>query len=584
MDELITQSSGSRAGTRWRSVLFFVFGMLSGLGILSGIFYFSNSSFAKSRDGLLAQTATIFKGTIRDMLGARVGKPVLEIDLSERSVVSEEKNLTKESENNESSETPTNSANSTIEKAKTSPPATNSKPKSYDPRKEKSEDLPAAPQDVLTKTKTGASYPLCDFDTNQPPNHSVLINEIAWMGTATSSDDEWIELRNNFGNLVELRDWQLVNESGKFRIVFLESDKLPANSFYLAERSSDDTVPGMPANKIYLGAISNSNIVLKLFDSNCRLVDEVDASGGWKRLGGDNTAKKTLERNVRDFDWHTSSVVGGTPGKKNDDKFAATTNIANSGITKHNLVVNKSGLGAGVIVSSPSGISCGSYCSLGFSAGSIIVLSAVPDNDSVFSGWDLPSCPGTGDCQVTIDKSVELTAIFGASPSPASSTGDAATSTPSSTPPTNNSDNVNKIVISEIMVGSELGSDDEFIELWNQGTQVVVLTGWSIKKKTSSGAESTLVSASRLEGKSIPAGKKLLLANEGGYKGSTPTDIGWPKSYTLAYTNNSVVLYDANGNKIDEADWTEIPKNQSYERQGNSFVVQPSPNPQNSAQ
>ncbi len=584
MDELITQSSGSHAGTRWRSVLFFVFGMLSGLGILSGIFYFSSSSFAKSHDGLLAQTATIFRGTMRDMFGAQVGKPVLEIDLNGRSVISEEKNLAKDSKDDKPDETPKNSVNSTIEKTDTSPLLASYKPKNNNPAGEKPEASPAISQDAPTKTKTGASYPLCDFNTNQSPNHSVLINEIAWMGTATSSDDEWVELRNNLGSLIELRDWQLVNESGKFRIVFLESDKLPANSFYLAERSSDETVPGIPANKIYLGAISNSNVVLKLFDSNCRLVDEVDASNGWKRLGGDNAAKKTLERNVRDFDWHTSSVVGGTPGKRNDDKFAATTNITSSGATKHNLTINKSGAGAGVIVSSPSGINCGSYCSLGFSAGSTIVLSVAPDNDSVFSGWDLPSCPGTGDCQVMINKNIEITATFATAPSPASSTSIAATSTPSSTPPTDNSNNTSKIVISEIMAGSDLGSDDEFVELWNQGTQVVSLTGWSIKKKTSSGAESTLVSASRLEGKSIPPGKRFLLINEGGYKGGVPGDASWPKSYTLAYTNNSVVLYDGNNNKLEGVAWTEIIKGQSYEKQEGSFVMQPSPNPQNSTQ
>lgn len=134
------------------------------------------------------------------------------------------------------------------------------------------------------------------------------------------------------------------------------------------------------------------------------------------------------------------------------------------------------------------------------------------------------------------------------------------------------------------MVGSDLGSDDEFIELWNQGAQVVALTGWSIKKKASSGAESTLVSASRLENKSIPAGGRFLLVNESGYKGGIPGDASWPKSYTLAYTNNAIVLYDGSGSKLEEVAWTEIIKGQSYEKQDGSFVMQPNPNPHNSTQ
>ena len=588
MNEFTTQSSGANTRTRWRSVFFFGFGMLCGLGILSGIFYFSNSSFTQSRNGLLAQTSTILKGALHDMIGVRASKPTLEIDLKERSIISTGRSMETDEKNNQVSNLSDTSRNSVSSKAKsplpTPAPNTGSKSKSHTATKEVKNSSSTDPQNTITETKLGADSPLCDFDSNQLPNHSVLINEIAWMGTATSSNDEWIELRNNSGNLVEFRNWQLVNENGKFRIVFGDSDKLPTNSFYLMERSSDDTVPNIPANKIYLGAISNSSIILKFFDSSCKLVDEVDALNGWKKLGGDNTAKKTLERNVRDFDWHTSSVIDGTPGKKNDDKFSATTNILSSGNAKYNLIINKSGAGAGVVISSPSGISCGMYCSLGFSSGASIILSAVPDDNSLFSGWDVASCSGTGDCQVLINKNMEITAVFDKSSSSSESANNTTTTAASSTNPANNPGTSNQVVISEIMAGSDLGSDDEFVELWNRGLQTTNLTGWSIKKKTSSGSESTLASASRLEGKSIPTGKKFLMVNEGGYKGGVAGDASWARSNTLAYSNNSVVLYDGNGNKIDEVTWSEITKNQSYERQSDSFVNQPNPNPQNSSQ
>lgn len=145
----------------------------------------------------------------------------------------------------------------------------------------------------------------------------------------------------------------------------------------------------------------------------------------------------------------------------------------------------------------------------------------------------------------------------------------------------------NHILISEIMVGMEGNVDYEFIELFNPTSQSIDLTGWSIKKKSSTGSESTLVSSSRLEGKIIPANKYYLFANEGGYSGSVSPDVFWPKSYTLAYSNNSVIIYNANNELIEEVAWTEIQKGHSIERvswDSNEFKIQLTPNPQNSTQ
>ena len=79
--------------------------------------------------------------------------------------------------------------------------------------------------------------------------------------------------------------------------------------------------------------------------------------------------------------------------------------------------------------------------------------------------------------------------------------------------------------------------------------------------------------------------KYFLLVNEGGYDGSIVPDVFWPKSYTLAYKNNAIIIYNANSELIEEVSWTEIPKGQSIEREsfsGNQFKIQPAPNPQNS--
>lgn len=132
-------------------------------------------------------------------------------------------------------------------------------------------------------------------------------------------------------------------------------------------------------------------------------------------------------------------------------------------------------------------------------------------------------------------------------------------------------------------MGSEGASANEFVELYNAGSNSADLTGWCVKKRTSTGSESTLVAASRLEGKTILPGRYLLLANDGGYLGNIAPDIQWPSSYTLAYTSNAVVLYRGCSEKADEAAWAEIPAGQSIVRDSwgaATFSVQATPTPQ----
>ncbi len=132
------------------------------------------------------------------------------------------------------------------------------------------------------------------------------------------------------------------------------------------------------------------------------------------------------------------------------------------------------------------------------------------------------------------------------------------------------------LAITEVMAGSQQSGDDEFIELYNGTGRDILLTGFSIKKKASSGNESSLVSVSRLQGKIIPAGKHFLIVHEGKYSGDVTPDVTWPASYSLAYTNNAVVLYGPNAEKLAELSWLEIPKGQSS--------ASPVPMPQNSSQ
>lgn len=106
-----------------------------------------------------------------------------------------------------------------------------------------------------------------------------------------------------------------------------------------------------------------------------------------------------------------------------------------------------------------------------------------------------------------------------------------------------------KLLISEVQISGET-SKDEFIELYNPNNESVDLTDWVIKRKSSSGIEYSLVSASRLEGKTIPAQGYFLLAHED-YTGTVTSDVVWAKSNSVA-SNNSVLLYAFDGSVIDK--------------------------------
>jgi hypothetical protein len=81
-------------------------------------------------------------------------------------------------------------------------------------------------------------------------------------------------------------------------------------------------------------------------------------------------------------------------------------------LAEHSIVVVKDGNGNGTVVSDPTGIACGDDCEAEFTAGSTVTLTATPDADSEFDGWEGGGCSGTGACAVTVDDAKTVTATF----------------------------------------------------------------------------------------------------------------------------------------------------------------------------
>ncbi|MCA1031199.1 lamin tail domain-containing protein [Bacillus timonensis] len=154
---------------------------------------------------------------------------------------------------------------------------------------------------------------------------AVVINEIAWMGTTVDYNDEWIELYNNTSSPISLNGWVLESHNRQPQI-FL-SGTIPPNGYYLIERIDDNTVPGIPADKIYNShLLDNGGETLYLRDSYGTTIDVVNA---W--YAGDYYEKITMERKDSTVDgtvssnWGSSTLVynggKGTPKEINSVSF-----------------------------------------------------------------------------------------------------------------------------------------------------------------------------------------------------------------------------------------------------------------------
>jgi hypothetical protein len=296
------------------------------------------------------------------------------------------------------------------------------------------------------------------FDKNKP--QTVILNEIAWMGSPSStpnydsqiilggSNDEWIELKNTTAKNISFSNWQIIDIAKNINIYFSQDDKIDANSFYLLRRAKDNSSSTIPIDKVYSGALPNSGDKIGIFDENCSLVDEIDASSGW--IGGDNVLKKTLERDINNVGWHASDKSGGTPRSQNSEGYKNVLTSSSSGInnisTSATLSLNQSanlneniltssdilssstsatsssvkkylvsvavvGDGASKIISDSS-IDCGNKCSVSVDAGNTIKLKAVPSSQAIFNGWS-GACSGLSlECSINVSGYTSISGIF----------------------------------------------------------------------------------------------------------------------------------------------------------------------------
>ncbi len=169
-------------------------------------------------------------------------------------------------------------------------------------------------------------------------NASIIINEIAWMGTDVSANNEWIELFNNGGSDVNIEGW-ILSDGINLEILFTDTlltGTIGAGQYAMLERTDDSSADGV-AFLIYTGALVNTGATLSLHNSDGSLQHSVAGGENWQNIGGDNTTKETAQ--YTESGWLTAVA---TPGKKNI--YATPNNTAqpdSQGVTNKTTTSNQ---------------------------------------------------------------------------------------------------------------------------------------------------------------------------------------------------------------------------------------------------
>ena len=139
---------------------------------------------------------------------------------------------------------------------------------------------------------------------------AVIFNEIAWMGTTASANDEWIEIYNSGSEPINLDGWT-ITDNDSLNIAL--SGVLPSYGFFLLERTDDTSVPAVTASVIYTGGLVNSGATLTIKDDGGSVASAPLVGGAdWVNIGGDNDSKYTAQLTSAG-QWVTGPPTPGLP-------------------------------------------------------------------------------------------------------------------------------------------------------------------------------------------------------------------------------------------------------------------------------
>jgi hypothetical protein len=170
----------------------------------------------------------------------------------------------------------------------------------------------------LITTAGGASYGYSTDGVHGAPP-AVVINEVAWAGSAASASDEWIELYNTTNSAINLSGWRIVDDGGVQ--IYNLSGTIAAKGYFLIERSQAAT--SVTGDLLVSGlSLANTGDSLELQDTGGGRIDSVNYTGGaW--YAGTTTGYYTMERK--------QATVGGSAASNWAHNNGVIRNGTNSG-------------------------------------------------------------------------------------------------------------------------------------------------------------------------------------------------------------------------------------------------------------
>ncbi|HNT00925.1 MAG TPA: SBBP repeat-containing protein, partial [Candidatus Saccharicenans sp.] len=261
-----------------------------------------------------------------------------------------------------------------------------------------STDFPATSGAFSTSHKGGSEAIVCKISSNL----QVLLASTYLGGAA-----------NDLGYALALDD------SGNVYVTGYTS----STAFPVTEETYDDSVSGTDVFVAKFGTVDQYLLTVNVLGSG-----QVVSHDGGIDTGFDNSqVYDTGTKVILEAIPAPGYIFGGWGGDvhstdatltltMNSDKVI-TAKFAPEGAT-YMLTVLKSGSGSGTVTSDDEAINCGTVCSQTYTSGTLIKLTATPDEDSGFEGWsgDISSTSST--VPVIINGDMTIIAVFGPPPLP----------------------------------------------------------------------------------------------------------------------------------------------------------------------
>ena len=161
-------------------------------------------------------------------------------------------------------------------------------------------------------------------------------------------------------------------------------------------------------------------------------ISDADFNASATSITGANPGDFTITSNTCTSDVNGSCTIdvtytpqagglrNGTLTVTDDDPCSPQQQLLTGGSSKGPFIVSvtTTGSGTGTVISSPSGMNCGSngtVCSASFASGAAVTFTQTPDAGSHFTGW-AGGCTGSGSCVLDMNSDKQLSVGFDANP------------------------------------------------------------------------------------------------------------------------------------------------------------------------